>query len=242
MTADWPAPVETHNLHGESDIVLLCEHASNHIPPDYDRLGLTPHDLTRHIAWDPGAAEVTRRLSERLKAPAFLGTYSRLLIDLNRPLYTSGSIVSHSEATTIPGNLNLDASEVVRRQTEIFNPFHTAVSDYLDHRQATDRPTRLVTIHSFTPVYLDQAREWYGGVLFADAAIFGETLVTRLKARGLHVGANVPYKTDRNEDYAVPVHGDDRRIPAVLIEIRNDLIAIDAGIDAWVDHLIAALS
>ena len=58
---DWPAAVEFLNAQGGSDIVLLCEHASNHIPAEYERLGLAPHHLDRHIAWDIGAAELTRR-------------------------------------------------------------------------------------------------------------------------------------------------------------------------------------
>jgi predicted N-formylglutamate amidohydrolase len=84
--ADWPAPVEILNENGASGIVLLCEHASNHVPADYAELGLPSEQLNRHIAWDIGAADVARRLSNLLDAPAFFGTYSRLLIDLNRPL------------------------------------------------------------------------------------------------------------------------------------------------------------
>ncbi|ESQ77962.1 N-formylglutamate amidohydrolase [Asticcacaulis sp. YBE204] len=237
--SDWPAPVEILNPDGASDIVLLCEHASNFIPVEYAGLGLGADDLQRHIAWDPGAAEVTRRLSAVLDAPAFLGTFSRLLIDLNRPLGTPGSIVTRSEATDIPGNLVLDPGAIQRQTERIFTPFHAAVTACLDARQG--RPTRLVSIHSFTPVYLGVTRPWQGGVLFGEAKAFGEALVARLMAQGLNVGANVPYQTDRAEDYAVPIHGDDRGLPAVLIEIRNDLIADDQGVAAWTAALRAAL-
>ena len=58
---DWPDPVEVLNPDGASDVVLLCEHASNFIPAEYDGLGLSPHELSRHIAWDIGAARVTRK-------------------------------------------------------------------------------------------------------------------------------------------------------------------------------------
>ncbi len=69
---DWPEPVEVLNENGSSDIVLLCEHASNHIPACYDGLCLTPDNLERHIAWDIGAAQVTRLLAAMLDSPAFL--------------------------------------------------------------------------------------------------------------------------------------------------------------------------
>ncbi|TIM62707.1 MAG: N-formylglutamate amidohydrolase, partial [Mesorhizobium sp.] len=63
LASEWPAAVDVLNENGRSDIVLLCEHASNHIPAEYAKLGLDISHLQRHIAWDIGAAEVTRRLS-----------------------------------------------------------------------------------------------------------------------------------------------------------------------------------
>ena len=238
---DWPAPVEVLNPDGVSDIVLLCEHAANHIPAEYAGLGLTPDDLLRHIAWDIGAAAVTRQLSTLLDAPAFLGTTSRLLIDLNRPLDAISSIVTRSEATDIPGNADLDRLERDHRARRVFRPFHTAVSHVLDQRQPHGRPVRLVSIHSFTPVFLGVPRAWEGGVLFDRAEAFGHAVIDHLRQAGVNVGANVPYKSDRAEDFAVPIHGDDRGIPAILIEIRNDLIRDDAGIDLWAARLNEAL-
>src|SRR5690606_3354357 len=106
---DWPPPVEAINEAGSSDIVLLCEHASNHLPAEYGGLGLAAVDLTRHIAWDIGAAAVTRALAVALDAPAFLGTYSRLLVDLNRPFAAPNAIPVRSEATDIAGNRVMSA-------------------------------------------------------------------------------------------------------------------------------------
>ena len=237
-----PAPVETRNPGGRSDIVLLCEHASNHIPAEYNDLGLTAADLTRHIAWDPGAAEVTRQLSDALDAPAYLGAFSRLLIDLNRPTEATSSIVTRSEATDIPGNIDLTPDERQRRIDEIFRPYHAAVSASLDKRQNAGRPVRLVSIHSFTPVYLGEARPWHAGILFGEAETFGMAVLDRLRSPGLTVGANVPYQSSRDEDYGVPIHGDDRGIPAVLIELRNDLINDPAGVSEWADRLMTALT
>lgn len=238
---DWPTPVQALNPDGASDIVLLCEHASNHIPAEYGGLGLTPDDLDRHIAWDIGAAAVTRQLSALLDAPAFLGTTSRLLIDLNRPLDATSSIVTRSEATDIPGNIDLDRTERDHRARRIFRPFHTWVSHHLDRRQHAGRPVRIVSIHSFTPVFLGVPRPWDGGVLFDRARAFGMSVVGRLRQAGLNVEANMPYQTDRAEDFAVPVHGDDRDIPAILIEIRNDQVRDEAGVEAWATRLNDAL-
>ncbi len=124
---DWPDAVEVLNEDGRSPFVLICEHASNHIPAEYDKLGLDEKELARHIAWDIGAAQVTRALSKRLDASAFLGGYSRLLIDLNRPLHVADSIPLRSEATDIPGNLSLgDAGEETARSGSCF--FHSRIA------------------------------------------------------------------------------------------------------------------
>nr|WP_303649491.1 N-formylglutamate amidohydrolase [Asticcacaulis machinosus] len=220
---------------------MLCEHASNHIPQHYNSLGLSEADLQRHIAWDIGAAEVTRRLSDMLGTPAFLGGYSRLLIDLNRPLESPNSIVTRSEATDIPGNINIDKAERAHRIETIFAPFHDQVAAHLNERQAKGQPTRIVSIHSFTPVYHGEARQWHGGVLFDKAQTYGETVLERLREPGLILGANVPYQTSRDEDYGIPIHGDDRGTPAIMIEIRQDLISDPAGVDLWAQRLFKAL-
>lgn len=232
-------PVEVRGEGAASDIVLLCEHASNHIPQNYSGLGLSQADLHRHIAWDIGAAEVTRKLSDRLGAVAFLGNYSRLLIDLNRPLESPNSIVTRSEATDIPGNINIDEAERQHRIETMFTPYHSRVAAHLDARRG--RPTRIVSIHSFTPVYHGEARQWHGGVLFDKAQIYGEAVLKRLTEPGLILGANVPYQTSRDEDYGIPIHGDDREIPAIMIEIRQDLISDPAGVDLWAQRLFKAL-
>lgn len=240
--AGWPAPVEAVNEAGASDFVLVCEHAANHVPADYGGLGLPAAELARHIAWDIGAGAVTRALARRLDAPAFLGTASRLLVDLNRPLDAPSSMPVRSEATDIPGNAELTEAERARRARLVFEPFHAAVARHLDHRAAAGRRTLLLAVHSFTPVFHGLARPWHAGVLFGESRAFGEALIAALaREAGLSVGANVPYVISREEDYTIPVHGHDRGIPAVLLEIRQDLLASDDGIAAWVDRLAAVL-
>lgn len=239
---DWPPAVEVLNEDGGSDIVLLCEHASNHIPAEYQRLGLEEHELRRHIAWDIGAAGVARLLSGMLDAPAFLSGYSRLLIDVNRPLGASSSIPERSEATDIPGNIGITPVEKARRAEIMFTPFHDAVAAHLDRRLKSGRPTRLVTVHSFTPVYFGEKRPWQVGILYDAAREFGEAILAGLREdASLNAAANEPYVIARDGDYAVPIHGDDRGIEAVLVEIRQDLIANDAGVREWAGRLARAL-
>lgn len=233
-------PVVTVNEGGSSPFVLLCEHASRLLPAGYGRLGLQSSDLDRHIAWDLGAAEVATRLACLLDAPLFLAGYSRLLVDLNRPPGSPTSIPEVSEATIVPGNACVDAVERQRRHDLWFKPFHDAVTAHLDSRG--DRRTAILGIHTFTPIFAGVARPWHAGVLYGHAAKFGEALASAIAAEsGASVGRNEPYRISLNEDFTVPVHGDARGLPAVLIEVRQDLVSDVFGIDRWSRLLARAL-
>jgi predicted N-formylglutamate amidohydrolase len=232
------------NEAGTSPVFLVCEHASNHIPAQYRRLGLTEADVQRHIAYDIGAADVARQLSRRLDAPLVLSGYSRLLIDCNRPLAAPSSIPVRSEATDIPGNVGLDANERARRDAMFFAPFRQRVAEMLDARLGSGRPTLLIGMHSFTPVYLGVPRVWHAGFLYLRAGRLGRALIAALRAADplLVVGDNEPYQVTLESDYTVPYQGDVRGIPAALIEVRQDLIDSPAGVAQWAERLARVLA
>jgi predicted N-formylglutamate amidohydrolase len=236
-----PAPASWVNATGAFPCLLLCEHASNHVPAEYRDLGLPPAELQRHIAWDIGAAALARRLSATLDAPLLLAGISRLVIDLNRPPGTPTSIPAISEATPIPGNAAVDAAERARREGAWFAPFDAAVRRFLDARAAAGRTIAVVGVHSFTPVYLGERRPWHAGILYAGATRFGAALVDALAEPGLVIGDQEPYRIEPEMDWTVPMHGDARGLDAALLEVRQDLLGDEAGIEAWCRRLAAAL-
>lgn len=239
---DWPEPVVVLNESGASDIVFICEHASNHMPASFGKLGLPDIELERHIAWDIGAEALTRGLSERLDAVCFLGTYSRLLIDLNRPLDSDTSIPVRSEDTIIPGNIDISADDRNQRIKRIFQPFHDRIAKNLDKRLQEGKKTKIVAIHSFTPTFLGNKRRWHAGILFNQSRQLADRMISALKYdAALSVEPNVPYVIDRRDDYAIPIHGEDRGLDAVLVEIRQDLIDTTPGQTEWADRLADAL-
>lgn len=229
------------NAEGRSPYVLLCEHASRHIPGRYRGLGLAQGDLETHIAWDIGARTMALSIAESLDAPLILAGFSRLLIDLNRPLGVPSSIPEISETTAIPGNRNIGEAERAYRMRTYFQPFHRAVTDLLDRRAARGQPTAVIGVHSFTPVYKGVLRPWASGILCSHSLDFGTALVAALNRSDAPSAVNQPYVIDREEDYTVPVHGEERGLPAVLIEIRQDLIATDAGASLWAARCVDAL-
>src|SRR5690606_14088513 len=160
-----PPPVEIVNSEGGSDVVLSCEHAGRAIPQRLGDLGVLPADMERHIAWDVGAAEVSRFLSALLDAPLVLQCYSRLVVDCNRPFDAGDCFPAVSDGTKVPGNEGLRECDRRQRFEEIHQPFHRALAGILDRRRG--RRTFLVSVHSFTPRLMGGAeRPWHMGVLF----------------------------------------------------------------------------
>ncbi len=242
LTQLEPPAVTIVNAAGASPIVLTCEHASNFMPAEYNQLGLPVHELTRHIAWDIGMAEVSRRLAARLDAVLFLSGYSRLLIDCNRPIGVPSSIPEISELTAVPGNRNLEAAERQERADRFFWPYQNALATHLDARQQAGRPTLVLSMHSFTPVFKGVARPMHGGVLFRRSQRLGEFLVKALSQVDSPVVANQPYVITDAGDYIVPVHGEARGLDVALLEIRQDLVNDETGIAAWTERLVPAFA
>ena len=237
-----PEAVTVVNEEGASPYLLICEHASNHIPARYGRLGLTVEDMRSHIGWDIGAALLARRLSDLLDAPLFLSGYSRLLIDCNRPPGSRSSIPAQSESIEIPGNRGLAAADIEHREKTFFRPFQERITRFLDDRQAAHRASVILGIHSFTPTYLGMARIWHAGILHGGAAELASQLIEGFRRdSALVVGDNEPYRIDPEDDYTVPVHGDARGIPAVLIEVRNDLLSNSSDIESWAGRIAGIL-
>lgn len=242
LAPDEPAAWEVERPSGASPWLLLCDHAGRRIPRRLGTLGLDQTDLRRHIAWDIGAAEVTRRLSALLDATAVLQPYSRLVIDCNRPPGSADSIVTLSERTPIPGNAALGREDVLQREVAIFRPYHAQIRALLDARQARAQPCWLIAMHSFTPVYLDEARRWHAGLLYHRDARMAHALRDLLRREpGLVIGDNEPYSVSDDTDVAIPEYGEKRGLPHVELEIRQDLIDSEAGQQQWAERLARML-
>lgn len=231
---DEPEPVSIYNTDGKSQFLLVADHAGNYIPRAFGRLGLTEADCKRHIAWDIGIAGLAQLLADELDAILISQNYSRLVIDCNRPLEASTSIPVISEDTQIPGNAKLTNQNRGTRVGEIFQPYHARIKAELDRRHQAARPTVLIALHSFTPVFEGVYRPWHAGLLYNRDRRFACQLLTLLNADDdLLVGDNEPYVVSDATDYTIPVHGERHGLPHVLMEIRQDLIEEEIGQREW---------
>jgi predicted N-formylglutamate amidohydrolase len=236
LAPDEPAAVTIEHPNGASDIFLVCDHAGRRVPSRLGNLGVAPPEWNRHIAYDIGASAVAVSMADALDATLIRQTYSRLVIDCNRDLSVPSSIPEISELTEIPGNRALTAAQRESRHREIFAPYHDAISAALDARAG--RPTALVAVHSFTPVYKGEARPWHVAVLFNRSPALSLLLRDLLEAEGgLTVGVNEPYYVSDLSDYTIPVHAERRGLPYLELEIRQDLIASAVGQAEWAERL-----
>lgn len=235
-------PAALHNRGGRGAVLLLCEHASARIPEAFAGLGLDEADRQRHIAWDIGALALARGLADALDAPLVHATYSRLLLDLNRPVAAPDSIVERSEGTEVPGNRALSAAHRALRQRRIYEPFHAAVSDLIDQRLAAGMPTAIVSIHSFTPRFHGEARPWHAGVIARGDRRLGDALLASLRSDSrLCVGDNEPYAPVAGVFHSIERHAESRGLQGAMIEVRQDLIAEPLGQAEWIERLGGAL-
>lgn len=238
LAADEPPPFSIECADGRSPFLIVCDHAGRRIPRALGTLGLDDAELSRHIAWDIGARDTGAELARRLDAPMIAQTYSRLVIDCNRPLTSPTSITPLSERTRIPGNQNLTARARAARANEIFAPYHARIEAEIDARAARGQPTILVSMHSFTPVFKDFVRPWHIGMLYNRDPRLAHALLDLIRADGRFVvGDNEPYSLSDGTDYSVPVHGERRGLPHIEIEVRQDLIESAAGQREWAAHL-----
>jgi predicted N-formylglutamate amidohydrolase len=236
---DEPPAFRVLNRDGASRFLLTADHAGRVIPRRLENLGLGEADISRHIGWDIGIAGVTARLADALGATAILQTYSRLVIDCNRQPHVASAFPVISEATAIPGNKDLTEADKAARQAAIFDPYHAEIARLIGMRPAAPI---YVAMHSFTPVYLGAARPMQVALLYNRNPRLSRILAGLLHAEGKYVVAeNEPYRVSDETDYGVPVHAEARGLDYLEIEIRQDLIADEAGQAEWAGILARLL-
>src|SRR5258706_1943622 len=166
LATDEPPPFTVDNENGTSPLLIVADHAGKHFPQRLGQLGLSNAECGRHIAWDIGVGAGCCLIGKALNAVVVRQNYSRLVIDCNRTPGSGTSILDLSELTRVPGNIGLSERHKLARVREIFRPYHDRIATELDRRREAARPTALISVHSFTPVFKTGARLWHVGVLY----------------------------------------------------------------------------
>ena len=236
------AAVEIVNPDAQTPLLIICDHASNRVPEALDNLGLDADLLARHIGWDIGAAAVTRRLARALDTTAILAGTSRLVIDPNRDPADPTSIPAISDRVRIPANCDLSAEERAQRRADYFQPYHDAIEREIARLRAHCTAPAVFSVHSFTPEMPGEERPWHIGVLWNKDPRMAGSMIQSLRehADQLVVGDNQPY-SGQLVAYSLNRHGGGNGLPHCAVEIRQDLVADDAGADRWAAIIEPAL-
>jgi predicted N-formylglutamate amidohydrolase len=227
------------NEGGQSPFVLVCEHASNHVPVSLNNLGLGAADLQRHIAFDIGAEGTARLLSKLLDAPLILQRFSRLIYDCNRSPEQQGAMPEMSETTTIPGNAQLSTETKLARVNQIYRPFHHELEQFLDARAAAAKSTSLISIHSFTRVYKGKPRSVDLGLLYDRDPMLAHLLVKSFP--GVNTQLNEPYGPKDGVMHLMNLHAAPRGLHHLMVEICNDMIDTERNQQLWAQRLSVPL-
>lgn len=213
--------VSVDNAAGSSSVVLVCEHASHHIPALFDGLGLPPSDRLSHAVWDPGAFSVALEMSRLLDAPLVSSRVSRLVYDCNRPSSAPDAMPARSEVIDVPGNQDLRARDREARTQSYYQPFFAQLRDVV---QRTTNPI-VVTIHSFTPIYHGELRSVEIGVLHDRDLRLADAMMQNAAAHTpVNVQLNQPYGPENGVTHTLKEHAVKYGHLNVMLEIRNDLI------------------
>ena len=239
--AHAPHPCEILPGDPACGLIIACDHASNFVPSDIE-LGVPEPEFARHIAYDIGAAAVTRGLAARLNVPAVLTNFSRLIIDPNRGRADPTLVMRLSDGAVVPGNARIDEAGKRARIARFYAPFDAAIDAAIAAAQAAGRPPAILTMHSFTPYWRGIARPWQVGILYDRDERLARPLIEALAAdpAGLTVGDNQPYGGGLPGD-TIDRHATARGLANALVEIRQDLIAGEAGQEEWAERFARIL-
>ena len=231
-------PYEIVNEGSRTPIVLACDHSSNRVPGVLGDLGLAKENLEQHIAWDIGAGAVARQLSAKLDATAVLGTYSRLVVDLNRDLRDLTAFPAISDGVLIPGNISLSVEERAERARVFFKPYHEVLRSVIQERSSPSEQPVLISIHSFTPRQFGVLRPWHVGILWDEDPRLAVRLLAALRDEpDIIVGDNEPYSGRHPADYTIDHHAEPLGLSYAAIELRQDKIEDESGQREWADRL-----
>ena len=222
---DDAAPVESINLNGEGGFLIVCDHGGQEIPKKLGELGLPAKNRNAHIAWDIGARDLGLHLSKAFDAPMICGCYSRLVYDLNRYPWDIAAMAEISDGVCVPGNQNLSHPARQRRFNAIAKPYYDAVFQKIENMKADGKTPILVSVHTMTDQLSGGAFRDEAFAVLSDPVdpVSRRFLSALRKATQLKVGDNVPYALETGIDFTVPECTNVTGIPAIMLELRQDL-------------------
>lgn len=248
LSSTEPPAVRVHNAKGRGAGVIVCDHASFRVPRALQKtFGVSPRDMARHIAGDIGARDVSLELTRALDMPAVIPGYSRLVVDLNRNPAHPGSIPEESDGTPVPGNKGISAAARKIRLDALFHPYQKAIAEEVKKAKRRAPKPLIIALHSYTPrLKVDGGpRPWHVAVLWNKQEALARRFIAALQKEKprAKIGENEPYslKHPLFKGTTIWEHAEQKNLPYLFIEVRQDLIATPAKARAWARVLARAI-
>ncbi len=232
LSADEPGPFQVLNPLAESPILLVCDHASCRFPASLGDMGLDPFARRCHLAVDIGAGALTETLAMSLGVTAVLARYSRLVMDCNRQLMDPSAFLQFGDGILVPGNRNLHQADKDLRANTLYWPYHDAIDKQVQRLCSIGPPPAFIAVHSFTPVMNGESRPWETSVLWDTDRRLRDIFLEEFTGAGYLVGDNEPYSGKAPQDFTIDHHAEEIGLPHIGIEIRQDLIDDEEGVEA----------
>ncbi|MBB6521123.1 N-formylglutamate amidohydrolase [Pseudoteredinibacter isoporae] len=222
------------NENSTCPLLIVVDHGGRAIPKRLHNLGLDRETLDSHIAWDIGAAKVAEFLADHFNACTIQANYSRLVIDCNRYITDSASIVESSDGVVVPANRKLNHFEVERRIKEIYRPYHLAIEHRINRFLSSGQVPLILSVHSMTPRLGDACRQESIAICWGGDGRAAKRSLSQLNEwSDIIVGDNTPYAEVFGEDYTIPEHAISRGLPSLMVEFRQDLLREERGTNHW---------
>jgi len=209
---------------GDAPIVLTCEHATERLPEPWTWPVADRRLLGTHWSHDLGIEPLVRALAALTGWPATLCGFSRLLVDPNRAPDQDGLFRAEADGLPIAFNADLTDDERARRLA-----LHEAYHAACDAMVAAVPGANVFSLHSFSPVYEGSRRSMELGVLFNHHEAPARRLAEHLARRGWQVALNEPWSGGQGLMYAADRHSEAHGRVAIELEVRQDLLAIEAN-------------
>ncbi|WP_417730011.1 N-formylglutamate amidohydrolase [Rosistilla oblonga] len=141
------------------ELILTCEHATNHIPSQFEHLFVDARSVLQgHRGWDPGTLALGRMLQRRFSAVLFRTTVSRLLVEVNRSANHRQLFSQYSRSLD-----QRDKAAVLQRY---YWPYRQRIEEWIEDRVAAALPVLHLSLHSFVPKLDGQVRTAELGLLY----------------------------------------------------------------------------
>ena len=225
-----------------SPVVITCEHASRDLPDGLRTGGAAEKRiLASHWGWDIGAWALATRVARSLGASAAGGRWSRLVIDLNRPVGDPTLIRREAERVPLSWNARLTAAETERRMLRYHVPYHAAIDSLVIGRLARGVRPLLLAMHTFTGELNGERRPFDAGVLFDRSVRHARGLAAGLRSAGLSVRYNEPYSGLAGMMYSIHRHGSHHGLPCLELEVNQERLASRRAVDRFARIIASAL-